>query len=476
MPYAAPLVDDENDPNKKSFGNPVNISGQSTTISTGIPGQDASSVPGVKQKTSGNYTNIQSYLDANKEQGDTMGAKIAGDVTSKADDATSKIGAYEAKAPSVQAYDPNEAISRATSLSDSEKAQYKTNKATGGYSGPQTADGIEGYQDANKAGTEAVAAIKNTGTERGQRELLKQTYNRPQYTAGENNLDQTLVQNSAGSKSRLEQIGPKYSKLSDYLSGANAKVGNAVNAANSQAFANKQAFIPAEQSARTALVSPIQARANQANQNNPAYINRVLDDASDNVISEETLKALGLNEGQDLFDMKLRDYVNQDWSPVGIDNAATNDERNKYAALNALFDDPTMNQLTVDGKAIEPVKLNKEKFDKDLAAKKAEYNDAYTNQRGTIFNEKYMPYGKGDVNQWIPGALTDRRDLSTATASELENYWFPLLDQAHQQAAAAGQAGAPGGNSVYSWAKNAMQQSLNDWKNAYQVNRKINKG
>lgn len=381
MPFAAPMLDDENDPNKNKSGG-VNISGQSTTVSTGVPGQEAAA-PGQKQKSSGQYTNIQSYLDANKEQGDAMGGKIAGDVTNKAEDATSKIGAYESKAPSVAAYDPNEAIGRATTLSDAEKTQYKTNKATGGYSGPQNAEGIEGYQAANTAGTAAATAVKNAGTESGQRDLLKQTYARPDYSAGQNNLDQALVQGSAGSKAKLEGVGQKYSGLTDYLGSANQKVGNAVNSAVTQSYNNRQAFNPAETAARQNLINPIQQRADQANQNNGAYIDRITGDASDNVLSDETLKALGLSEGQKIYDMNLGNYITPDKSQVGLNNAANSDERGKYAALQSLFDDPTMNQITVDGKAINPVSFNKAQYDKDLAGKTAEINNLFKNTNFT---------------------------------------------------------------------------------------------
>jgi hypothetical protein len=471
MPFAAPLLDDENDPNKNPNGG-VNISGQSTTVSTGVPGQEAAA-PGEKQKSSGQYTNIQSYLDANKPQGDAMGGKIADDVSAKADNATTQIQSYESKAPTVAAYDPNEAIGRATSLNDTEKAQYKTNKATGGYSGPQNADGIEGYQAANKAGIEAAGLVKNAGTESGQRDLLKQTYARPQYSAGENNLDQALVQGSAGSKSKMEALGQKYSGLGASLDAANTKVGGAVNAAIGQAATNKGRFNPAETAARDALINPIQARADQTWADNQALAGRVAEDATDEVLSEETLRVLGLTEGQGLFNMNVGDYATPDVSQVGINNIANADERGKYAALQSLFDDPTMNQITGDGKAINPINFNKEKFDKDYGAKKGEYDNAYANQRGTVLNREFLPES-GGVNgygSYIPSALTDKSmdDLNNASASELESYWLPLMAQAQGMAGDAGKA-------RYATAINGINQSLAGWKNAYKSDRKVKKG
>lgn len=458
MPFAAKMYDDENDPNKNPNGG-VNISGQSTTVSTGVPGQEGA-VPGGKAKSSGQNANIQSYLDANKQQGDAMGGKIADDVTNKAEDATSKIQSYESKAPTVQAYDPNEAIGRATSLNDQEKAQYKTQKATGGYTGPATADGVQGYQDANKAGTEAAAAVKNAGTEQGQRDLLKQTYARPQYSAGENNLDQALVQGSAGSRARMEQLGQKYSGIDTALGNANAKVGDAVKGAVTQSFNNRQAFNPAETAAKKALIDPMQARADQANANNGAYIDRIAADAGDETLSDETLAALGLSEGQGLYDLNLNNYINQDRSQVGLNNVASADERGKYSALQSLFDDPTMNQITADGKEIKPVGFNKEKFDKDLSGKDTEFKKAFSEQRGTVAGQS--PLGM-NFDEHVPEQFRGM-SVQNATPKEIEEFWIPVFKQDGAQ---------------YGYGDllaNALEKSLSNWKNTYQSSRKIKKG
>jgi hypothetical protein len=395
MPYAAPVELDENDPRKNPSGG-VNISGQSGTVSTNVPGQDSS---GDNQKSSGQYTNIQSYLDANKQQGDDMGTKVAGDVSAKADDAQQKIQGYESKAPTVAAYDPNDALGRVTDLNDDEKNTYKTTKATGGYTGPVDQSGVDGYFDANKAGTEAVTAVQNAGNEVGQRELLKSSYARPDYNAGQNNLDQAILQGSAGSKSKLEELGTKYSGLSNALTTANTNVGTAVNAANAQALANKQAFAPAETNAWNALVNPIQQRADQANLDNPEVIKRVQDDVSDNILSEDTLQRLGLSTGSRIFDLDLRNYVNPNQSQVGLDNVANTDERAKYAALQSLLDDPTRTQITATGKTIDPVSLNRAQFDKDLAGKQAEF-DRYSASTNVLGQSDQLHADDIDQKYW----------------------------------------------------------------------------
>jgi hypothetical protein len=468
MPFAAPtdFSDDPNDPKKSQNG--VNISGQSTTFATNVPGQETTS--GGKQAGSGQYANIQSYLDANKQQADEMGQKISTNVANQAEDATSKINNFQSQAPKIDAYDPNAAIGNVTNLTDADKAQYQDEKKTGGYTGPQTVDQVNGYQDAQKAASTAATNVTNAGTETGQQQLLKDTYNRPQYSAGENKLDQALLQNSAGSRSSLENLANKYSGIDQMFNTAATNVGDAVNGATAQALANKQAFIPAEQNAVKSLVDPIQARADAANQSNGSYIDQITAAANDNVLSDDTLKALGLTSGQKLFDLNLDNYITPDRTQVGINNAATADERNKYAALSALFDNPTMTQITSDGKTINPVSFDNQKFTSDLAGKQQAYDDAYTNQRGTVLDPTALPEFQGNYASQIPGALTNRRDINNATPKELESYWLPIFQKAASNWVS--ERGAAGSN-PYQIVANAIQQSVGNWNNKYQPNRQV---
>lgn len=399
MPYAAqPNYYDPNKQNNNQSG--VNISGNAgADFSTGIPGQE--STGSKDQKSSGNYANIQSYLSANKDQGDQMGQKIATDVGNKAQDATQKINDFSSKAPNVAAYDPNEAYNNVTNLSTEQKSNYQNEKATGGYSGPQTADGVDGYADTQKAATDASSAVKNAGNEYGQQQLLKDAYNRPQYSAGENRLDQALLQNSDGSKQALEGVTSKYKDLDNLFNTTATNVGTSINNANTQALANKNAIAAGEANQWKSLVDPIQARADQANATNGALIDRYTNEAANDKFSEDTLKALGLKEGQNIYNLNLASYLTPDKSQVGINNAATSDERAKYSALNDLFQDPTRNQITADGTAINPVTFNQDQFNKDLAGKSAEYEKYKNDYRGGFYdwaqkNNKYMTDNAGN--------------------------------------------------------------------------------
>lgn len=393
------MVDDPNDPNKENQ-NGVNISGGAgADISTGIPGQDAGA-GNKSQKSSGNYANIQSYLDANKDQGDQMGQNIASNIDQKAMDATNKINSLSSKAPTVVAYDPNAAYSKLGSLSDEEKNTYRDEKATGGYTGPDSADKIDGYADAQKAANEATGLVKNTKNEYGQQALLKNTYARPNYSAGENKLDQVLLQNSAGSKQALEGVGSKYSGLEQLFNDTNKNVGDSVNAANQQALANRNAIMAGEQQQWKGLIDPIQARADQMNRDNPALISRIGDDLSDETLSEETLSRLGLSAGTNIYNTNLKDYYNPNSTQVGLNEAANDQERSKYQALADLVQDQSRTQIDSNGKAIDPLAFDMNRFNSDIAKRKSEYDDAYNNLTGDHFlsQDYWNSFGPSHIN------------------------------------------------------------------------------
>ena len=371
MPFAASYMTDEDEKKNQDQNGGVNVSGQSTSFSTGLPGQEGAG-SGAKTKGSGDkFANIQSYLDVNQSQGNQMGQKIAGDVSAKAEDATQKVQTFESKAPTVSAYDPNEAYQNVLSLSDQQKKAYQDAKA--GYKGPATLDAVDGYQDTQKAVSTAATSVKNAGTEEGQRQLLKDTYKKPSYTAGQNALDQTIVQNSTDSRKGFEDLTQKYSGLSGLFDTAATNVGGKVNDAQKTALANQQAIAAGDVAAKKGLMDPIAARAADQNKNNEARIKAVSDDVTDDVLSAETLAMLGLSEGTNLYDLNLSSYLNPNRTQVGIDNVANADERAKYAALTALIDGQAGMEITKDGKAINPMAFNKDQFNKDSAASKTSY-------------------------------------------------------------------------------------------------------
>lgn len=375
MPFAAPsMMEDEKLKAQEKNGNSgVNVSGSSNTFATGVPGQESGE--GKQTRGSGDkFANIQSYLDANKQQGDQMGQKVASGVESHAQDAKSKIGSFESAAPKVQAYDPNQVYKNVTALSDQEKNQY--NEAKSGYKGPQTQDQVAGYSEAQSAANKASEEAKQAGTQAGQAQLLKQTYARPDYSGGQNALDQAIVGSSSVAKQGFQDLNQKYANLNNLFENTAKNVGNQLNLNKQTALANQQAISKGESDQWNNLINPIQARVDNYNKTQPTMIDQILNEASSGGLTDESLGLLGLSGDQKTYGLDLGSYINADRTQAGLNNLATQDERNKYAALQALFGDQSRNQITSDGQAITPIKFDSSRFSKDVSKKEVEANKA----------------------------------------------------------------------------------------------------
>jgi hypothetical protein len=447
MPFAPSSPQDEELKKKQGESQATNVSGSSTSFSTGVPGQESAAPK--DQKSSGQYANIQSYLDANKDQADTMGTQISSNIENKGSEAKTAVEVFGAKAPKVAEYDPNAALGRVTSLNDQEKQDYRTQRQTGGYSGPQSIDQAEGYADTQKKAQEAATLAKNAASETGQQQLLKDTFSRPTYSAGQNKLDQVLLQGSAGSKQALQGVASKYGNLDQLFNDAQNNFGASINSAKAQALKNKENISAAEKAAREGLINPIQQRAAEQNSANQALIGRAQGDLQDETVAGDLLAQLGLNEGQNLFDLNLGNYLGTDATQVGLNQAANAEERAKYAALANLFEDQSMNQIDANGKAVTPISFDKERFGKDTAAKQAEYDNAYNNQDLGI---------SGFVGPATP----------VKVQQGIQNY----RNNAAQALATGDQTVA----NFYTRNADIMQQKLDAFNNSFKINRKVQKG
>lgn len=455
MPYLQEGSDEEELKKQQEAGNPTNISGQSTVLS-----QEAPSKQGGPQ-ASGSFTNLNQYLDANKETAPIMGGRIADDISQSGQEATTKIQSLATKAPEVKAYDPNNAYKNVVSLSDQEKKDYHMAKE--GYSGPKNINELDGYQETQKKHSDAWGKVQNASSDEGRFNLLKSAYARPTYSQGQQNLDNLLITGNQQAKSSIQGAAGQFAGLNKMLEDEKAKIGTTLNRNVQTGYQNQQAINAGDATAKQNLLKPIQQRADQANQNNQSLINSYRQSATSNAFSADELGRLGLSNGQNIYDMDLSGYLQTDASQVGLDNAATADERARYAALTALIDGQTGQAITANGRQIDPVKFDKTRFETDRTAKDTEYKNAYANQRGTALNAEYLMNPAAGFDAYIPGAYTDRRDLSSASPQELETYWLPIFQRAQAET----------GYNIYGTTANAIQRSVAEWKNKYKSNRTI---
>jgi hypothetical protein len=367
MPFA---LNQEDELKKQQEGQGANISGVSTGFN--VPGQNAGA-SGAKAgpKSSGQYQNIQNYLKANQGQGAEMGKKIGKGVETKVQEAQTAGEGLAKSVTAPKAYDPNKTLSNLGAATEEEKSEYKAMKATGGYQGPKNVYESEAYQPFYAKKSKAEQALSQTGTETGQQELLKETYARPNYSQGSVALDQSILGQSAEGKQAIQGIQNKYQPILQSLGLVEGQTQSTIDQAQQQAAANKAAFAPAEQAAKSAILNPIEQRAKDENEKAKKY-QQYINDLSDLNLDTETLEALGLNAGQRTFGTNLASFLTPSTSEANVQNIATSAERQKY---NDLLNFLGVNDqgLALGEPSYQGITSAKERLKAELAAKEAEF-------------------------------------------------------------------------------------------------------
>lgn len=343
-----------------------------------------------KPKSSGQFVNIQAYLDANKDQASQMAQSLNQTIVNDAEKAQKSIQDYSTNNNvQVAAYNPSTALANPMALSDAQKNEYKQVKATGGYTGPESFDKTSDYQAVTDAVNKGSQSVNSLANEEGRINLVQQQFARPNYSAGMKTLDQALLQKDDSSKELLNNTYQKYSNINNLLSQAQLDVGNKINAAKEQALLNKNMFSNAEKEAFDNTLNPIKQRADDYNRTIPQIVDSVRQDMVDDTYNENTLSKLGLSDliGKNLYNTNLNNYLKTDLTQAGVDNMANAEERARYAALAALIGDPTRTEITSNGQPISPVLIDRVKLDADLKKQGDDYNSQY-GQLNEIYNSR----------------------------------------------------------------------------------------
>lgn len=439
MPYA-PQYNKPNDPNAPngSAQGGQNISGQSASFNVPGAGSGIGSSAQPSQKSSGQYQNLEKYVSANQPQGTEMGQKVAGSVGQKAETAIKDVGALNAQVQKVNPYDVSGAISNVSNLTPEQKAEYKTQKQTGGYTGPTSSTELSTYAPAFQSGEAAKTAVSQTGSDIGQKQLLTQEYKRPNYTAGAQNLDQVILQNSIGGNQAISGVNDKYKTLSDQLTSGFSGAENALQGSRKTALENLSKFAPAEDKTMKDFVGELTQRAKDTGARNLGLQQRLQSDlaqepenitkgnANYNYVNPETWKALGLTPATDNGNplawsntrgVDINKYMNYDQTPMTANTVATNEERNKYQALNDLFG-AQGNEITQENPMANysPFTFDKTGFQAEVGAREKAYNDLRAKAGGDPMavleanrqiNAMFPGYDLGRVWQTPTGSYTD---------------------------------------------------------------------
>lgn len=426
MPF---LPYNEEDEEKKGQGQqgPQNISGEGTSFNTEPAGSPQASKP--TKNTSGQYTNINQYIGANTDQARDMGTKLTSQVENQAEKATQGINNLNQQVVKHVDLDPTNYLE---SPDQYRPEEYQKAKETGGYEGPSNISEVKGINNTAKQADNASQQVQALGSESGIDSILQNEYKRPDYNRGQLSLDNALVRSDEQNVNDINNLQKKYAGINSLFSDTATNVGNSINEANTQAFQNKEKFLPAEQAAWERLVNPIQDRVDQYNQTKDDKISSTYDDIHDDTINQQTLDTLGLNYDDiqgNLYNIDLNKYLTQDSTQAGLNNLAEAEERARYAALAQLIGDESRTQIQGEGETLTPISFNQEEFLQDRANLEQEYNTKISDLTNA-YNSQVLPSVKQGFDDWSDAFVFHTRssqdsDLITAL-NKNENFSVPL--------------------------------------------------
>lgn len=388
MPY---FRDDNLDKNKDEDGN-VQVS------SSGVQA-DPSGNPNGNQgqmqasRSGSNFQNLDAYLKNNDAAG--AGQQFGANVQKSVDEARktvdesvnqvkNQIGSGAGPATQEQINAAIKSAGAGTTADQAKQYQDWTNQM---YQGPHSLAESPDAQNRIEGGiSSAQQKAKLAGTESGRFALLDQFYGRPSYNFGEKALDNMLVQRGGGfdpqaAQEQATQLGVYGDQQAKSVQDAAAQ--RAAQYDQSKALARSSIGLQDDGTIKGGalgdLQSQIDARVKAENDSENSRYSNLQSDLSDNVINQDTRGITGLKSGIDTYGLNLAAYLNKPNEATAA-NSATSDEYAKYLALSQLAGTNPQylseaNKAKAGSYAPEE-SFNMAGFNKDVSAKKAEYETA----------------------------------------------------------------------------------------------------
>lgn len=434
--------------------------GAGGVVSSGTNASSSASPAAGKPSSSGSWVNLNSYLDANKDQGAQVGQTIAGsvnDLGNKAQTSVDTLGtnfnaAVQNNTVAQDQAAVNNAITGAQNLKAGQSLDDNTANAFNAqknatYGGPTDVTGFDGYTDAQKNINTASTAVGQTGSEAGRNVLLQNQYKDASvngYNQGENNLDQLLLENSPGAQAALQPLQSKWANLNNAL-GSTVTTGNAAaqqgiqtTAATAKAAADAatqaqggyEANLSAQEkqqlAARDALIAKYQGQTTNSNFLTP----------------DELAGSGGLTNGTDVYNTNLRNYINGTTPTIGsyanVDQYAQDAALSKLAGANGVLTDPSQASTANFGifdKSLQPALADAAtQYQKNLATPGTQIAPMKMPDGSTQDITHYFGDTGGNgisvINPWLIN-LSKQLGGSPQGASinDLQNKWIPGLQQ-----------------------------------------------
>lgn len=327
---------------------PTTSAGGGSGVVSGATGNAGGSAPTAatpKPSSSGSWTNIDSYLNANADQGAKVGTDIAGTINNQGAQAQNDIqnlgvNFKSAVDQNTVNQDPNAvsgAINAATSatanqgLTQDQIAAFNA-QANASYSGPTDATSFNGYNQTQQDLNTAQQSAGETQSESGRDVLLNNQYQNASvngYNQGENNLDQLLLQDSAGGQAALKPLAGQWGGLTSALNNTVTSGNSAAQAAQATDAATAAAARGAVGNQENTFQTNIGNELASENADRTALISRI----NSGKLTDADLAALGV--GNSNWGVGLSNFATGT-APLTNANVTTQDQLAQYNALQQL--------------------------------------------------------------------------------------------------------------------------------------------
>lgn len=362
MPFITkPFSEDEED----------KLNNQLSSTSVGLTPQ-ASPAPVGKgtQKASGSFTNLEKYINANKDQSQQLATAVADKVTSAGDEARSSF--TDANSSFKNTVNQNTISGLDTGFTDAKSTVDKTvlgsyandqdlnrfkEVTNARYKGPENLEQSDYYFNAQSKNQKVNDYSNLSDSEAGRGQLLNDIYKRPNYTAGQNTFDNLLLNGNEVNKQKIQSarqsvsdIDSSFQNLLKQASEYAAQIKDKTDAVRNDSvnyFTNQQSSENTKVDDRIGSV--------KSDWNNDYNYFRNLLNSSDGgknlALSQDEFTKLGVKEQQRLYNV-LKDtdasaYLKQ--NTFEANRNVTRDEQAKLAALDMLakqFDGNLLNKYT----------------------------------------------------------------------------------------------------------------------------------
>lgn len=332
--YDPNLEDEKKRKEQEQGGSQQLVSGQAGTVQGQVQQPSNSTT-----SQSGQYTNLKDYLDANKSLnfGSAVADKVQGDVQGGYDAQAGLKDQFGQQAQSgTISYNEgvaNKAKDQAASLSDEEKQQFK-GMQNAEYQGPKYATDLEGYNQTSQKTLRGQQVGELSKNEAGQRSLIKDYYGRPDYTAGQLNLDQFLVKGDQAAKPKFQQAQQQAGMLGQNLDQLNQDLNLQGQQAQETTQATKNRLLEEFLGPQGELYKEQQAirdTVGQAQGQNDQYYNELLAQLRGNQAPSQDLQGIrtyGLDPGA---------YVGRNPANYDYNQTVSPEMAQQYAALSGLL-------------------------------------------------------------------------------------------------------------------------------------------